>query len=150
MGGIPSLSIKSFGGTSKCSYHYAYEFYPIEFPQSSDLSSNSGIFPLLPFLFSPTLTSAGTAVSMIIPFHSFLSITTDVWSSCLYRIVTLNTDIPQNFSFLIFSYSFWGMFIPRFRMLQPILLTKIPMNFLCYIVMSSLIFFLSQFPTSTY
>ena len=38
------------------------------------LFSSPGSFPLSSFLFSTTLTSAATAISMIIPFCSFLSI----------------------------------------------------------------------------
>ena len=66
------------------------------------LSLSPGTFLLSPFLFPSALTSAGTAVSMIIPFRFFFSI--KIMSGLL-------ASIPQHFHFLIFSCSFWDMFI---------------------------------------
>ena len=61
--------------------------------------------------FSFTLTSAGAAISMNITFR-FLVNYNYVWSSCLYHIVTLKIDIPQNFHLFIFYCSFWNVLIP--------------------------------------
>ena len=85
---IPSFSIHQsnpFGDTSKGSYHYVYDFYHFEFPQSSDLSLQILVFYTFSFSFTATLTSAGTAMSIIIPFRFFLAIT--IMSSLLASII---------------------------------------------------------------
>ena len=54
-----------------------YDFYHFEFTQSSDPIRSlfkSWYFSTFPLSVSPTLTSAATAMSMIIPFPSFLPI----------------------------------------------------------------------------
>ena len=99
-------------------------------------------FHFFPFFFPYCYISWYSKINVnYYPLSLFLVNYNYVWSSWLYHIVTLNIDVPQNFDFFIFYYSFWDMFIPLFYMLQPILLTEITINFLCYIAMS-LIFFL--------
>ena len=61
------------------------------------------------FSFFSTLTLAGTAVSIIIPFSSFLPIT--IRSG---RLVLLSSYSPECFDLLILCHSFWNMLIPLF------------------------------------
>ena len=67
--------IKFCRKTSKGPYHNRGNLYISQFPQSSDLFSQILGLSHLFFSFSSTLTSAGTAISIIIPFCSFFSIT---------------------------------------------------------------------------
>ena len=37
----------------------------------------------------------------------------DIWSSGFYHVITLHGEIPQNFKYFVFNYTFWFMFIPN-------------------------------------
>ena len=113
------------------------------------LSFKSWHFFIFSLSFSLTLTSAGTAISMINPFRSFLSIkilsgllapiTLSHWTSIFHNTFTSSFSTAPSGTC---SYHF-------FVCSNPLSFTKVPMDFLCYTVVSSLIFFLSQFLTST-
>ena len=70
---------------------------------------DSWYFSTFSFSFFSTLTLAGTAVSIIIPFFSFFSIT--IRSG---RLVLLSSYSPECFDLLILCHSFWNMLIPLF------------------------------------
>ena len=81
------------------------------------LFSNSATFSLFfSFSISSTLASTGTAISITIPFCSFLSITINSVRPWLYQIVLLHSFVPQNFDLFIFYCSFQSMLIALFAM----------------------------------
>ena len=68
--------IKFSRNTSKGLYHYRDNFYISRFSQSSDLFFfKSWYISAFPFSFSSAVALAGTTISIIVPFCSFLSIT---------------------------------------------------------------------------
>ena len=67
--------IKFWRNTSKDPYHYRDNFYISQFPQSSDLFFQILVHFQFFFYVYSTIASAGTAISIIIPFCSFLPIT---------------------------------------------------------------------------
>ena len=83
-------------------YHCRDNFYISQFPQSSDLFFQILVLFHFFFLFLSTVTSAGTAISIIIPFCSFLSITT---RSGRLAFIRLSHWIFMSHSTLISSFS---------------------------------------------
>ena len=116
--------------TSKGSCHYRNDLYHFEFPQSSNLSWSPGTFSFSPFLW-PLLLRQLVQYRNIddYPLSFFLVNKNYVWSSCLYHVVTLNTDIPQHFHFFIFHCSFWDVFISFFRVFSPFFLQRSQLTF---------------------
>ena len=77
--------IKFYRNTSKGPYHNKGNLYISQFPQSSDLFSQILGLSHLFFSFSSTLTSAGTAISIIIPKHLCLTVLWSLHSLLLLR-----------------------------------------------------------------
>ena len=77
----------------------------------------SWYFSTFSLSFSPTLTSAGTALLMIIPFYFFLS--SKIMSGLLASITLLHRTLmsQHHFYFFIFYCFFWDVFIPFYRVL---------------------------------
>ena len=138
-----------FSDNFKVTYHYRHDIYYLEFPQSSNLFVQVMVlFHFFPF-FLPTFTSAGTAILMIIPFCPSLSITI---MSGLLASITLSqlTLISRN----ALTSHFLLLLLKRVLTTSPCVLThssyKTASGLSLYIVLLSLIFFLSKFLTLTY
>ena len=83
-------------------------------------------FSTFSFSFSSTFTSAGTIISVIILFCSFLSITIYwVRSSLLYRVATLNIYVAQCLDLFILFCSFQSMLV-HFSLCSNLFFLQIP------------------------
>ena len=66
----------------------------------------------------------------------------NIWFRCIDLSVILDHNIPQNLQLLIFSSTFWSMFLPFFTSLQVAFPTKFLMNYACNIIVPSLVLLL--------
>ena len=108
----------------------------------------SWYFSILSFSFCSILLSPGTAKSIILQILSFLSITTKSGPS-FYNMISLNTEIPQDFITFILWNTFWLIFIPFISSFKITLSSKLPMYYFSQVIMPSLVLRFCKFTTTT-
>ena len=111
------------------------------------------IFPLFSLSFlliqrldlpiSTTLASivlSKNQLGLIIPllsvkFTQCQNLSHNIWYSCLYQPVALYHKIPLDLILIVLHNTLWFMFIPLFICLYPRLLTKLPVEIACNVIM---------------
>jgi len=143
-----NLLIKSFSNAPMGSnYYWLYLHFPYSAHSSNlflnlDISLLFHVLSLLPSISRHSNVHNEANSLFLINHHSIKPL-------CFNHIVTLYIYVPEKFDFVIIYGTFWNVVIPFYKVFKVIFLAQIPMNLLSNIIVSSLVFFLSKFLTST-